>query len=373
MARIAISTLVTPAQKMGVGYYLVNLVKALGNIGSQNEYVLLCSDESAGLFPQLPENVTIERIPVKDGHGASARISYLNWQNRSFASFAKKHAIEALHLPNQVVMLGSPIPLVVTIHDVAEFSTKRYSPARQAFRRAVLKKTARSADIVLTVSEFSKQEIVRYLQIDPSRILVSKPGVTVRSGSSLKPDHLAEGNPFLLYAGSNLEHKNFTGLLESFAQARRTGSQLNLIATIPEKGLNSRQLDVARPLLEAGALSLTGYLPDGKLKWLFQNCAAYISLSNYEGFGLPLLEALQYGKPVILSRIGAHEEVAGRLGLYVDGSKPTEVAQKIVELEADFPNGEALVNKRLERANEFSWESCAKASEAAFFKAISRK
>lgn len=238
---------------------------------------------------------------------------------------------------------GPTAPAVVqTLHDVQHLDLPRlFSPVDRLYRRRWYEAAARRADLVLTISEFSRTTIVEHLGIEPEKVRVAHLAV----GQDFVP-HLGDREPFLLYPARGWAHKNHRRLIEAVALARRTHPDLRLVLT-------------------GGALDSIGEVPDwvdrrglvprSELIDLYRSASALVFPSLYEGFGLPPLEAMASGCPVVASTNGSLPEICGRAAEYVDALDPESIASGIV---AALGRSAELAALGLERAKRFTWEAC---------------
>ena len=255
---------------------------------------------------------------------------------------------------------------IVTINDVNPFvypyrSLWRWWDQRKdenRFRRA-----ARLADRIVTISEFSRQEIMRYLGVDAKKIQVMplgvdsnwfSPPVATRTGGTTAPR--------LLYVGSDDERKNLRRLLEAMVLLHR---QMECRATLTCCGLGDAAAAKYSPLLKdaeiADFVTFTGFLPDEELQTLYTETDLFVFPSLYEGFGLPILEAMAAGLPVVSSRSASLPEVGGEAAVYCDATDPAELATAIREIWCNPTLREQLMKDGSERAARFTWTRAAQA------------
>lgn len=272
------------------------------------------------------------------------------WECRAVAD---SPPLDACWFPWNRVDWEPPCPRVVTIHDVAAFGGPGFPPDPAGVRR--LRQAVARADCVLTVSRFSRDEIARRLGREA---LVAPNGV----GPPFAPGPRRAGfrpRPFLLYVGNQDPRKNLQGLLEAFA---RLAPELphDLCLTMPRParpGLLDRLLGRARPLYErlGERLVWLGQTGDEELADLYRHCDLFVMPSLYEGFGIPLLEALACGAPVAAARTSSLPEVGGDLPWWFDPSDPADIARAVqAALQAPpRPEGPA-------RAARFRWQDTAR-------------
>ncbi|NLG96492.1 MAG: glycosyltransferase family 4 protein [Chloroflexi bacterium] len=250
---------------------------------------------------------------------------------------------------------------VVTIHDASVYAfPQAYSlPFRTKYRLSYLK-AARSARMIITVSEFSKQELVRWCKAKPDRIEVIPHGSEQLMGvvpdASILQRAGFENEKYFLGVGSQSPHKNFHGLIEAFRRLDRGDIRLVLVG-----GKFDRVFQSSNNELPENTVHL-GYVKDAELKALYQNAVGFVFPSFYEGFGLPVLEAMTAGCPVICSKTASLPEVGEDAVLYADPHDPDTITQKMIALLSSESLREILRNAGCAQAKKFSWETTARST-----------
>ena len=261
---------------------------------------------------------------------------------------------------------------VVTIHDVNPFvfpyrSLSRWWDQRKDENR--FRQAARLADRIVTISEFSRQEIIRYLSVKESKITVIPNGVDESWAMSpaladKKPEPLG---PRLLYVGSADERKNLPRLMEAMVILHR---QFSCPATLTCCGPGEAAVRKFEPVLQAGGIadsvSFTGFVPDEQLRSLYATADLFVFPSLYEGFGLPILEAMAAGLPVVSSRSASLPEVGGEAAVYCDAINPAELAATIRDAWQDSSLHERLRQDGRIRAARFTWARSARELQKLF-------
>lgn len=245
----------------------------------------------------------------------------------------------------------------VTLHDASVFAVpKAYSRPFRWKYRLIMRRMGRIARQIFTVSEFSKAELSRYLNIPPERITVVYPGkehiLRVEPDERILDRYGLRDRPFLFAVSSNSPHKNFATLL---AAIRQMGDQEfkfviaggTFARVFQSTGMEELPANVVR----------VGYVSDGELRALYEHARAFVFPSLYEGFGLPPLEAMACGCPVICSNAASLPEVCGDGAVYFEPTKVEEVCQLISQLMEEPFFLEDLQKKILERARLFTWNN----------------
>jgi glycosyltransferase involved in cell wall biosynthesis len=256
--------------------------------------------------------------------------------------------------------VSSPCPFVPTIHDLNHLVIPENSNAlkRAYFRHLVLPAVRRSA-AVLTVSEFSRQAICEWAQVPLSK--VSNVGNGISSAFTTQGQKYIGIRPYILYVGNHKPHKNFARLLQSFAVSK-LAPELVLLST----GDASLQYRNEIERLNLGRdVDFIGPQSDEQLAMLYRGAVALVLVSLYEGFGLPIVEAMACGTPVLTSNCASMPEVAGHAGLVVDPTSIESIANGLVKIAYDAELRLSLVTKGIDVAKRFSWDATALKVKAA--------
>jgi len=255
--------------------------------------------------------------------------------------------------------------LVVTVHDVVHLALPQFFGGfhRQAYARFMFRRISRSADAIMTVSEFTRTEFERLLGVPRARPEVVHNGVD-REWFDLAPSPRPYPRPYLLYVGNVKPHKNLGRLLEAFGQlASRTPCDLLLLGKSEGFLTGDSGVQAAAGRL-APRVQLLGTVSQNLLRQYVAHAEALVLPSLYEGFGLPPLEAMACGRPTIVSRAASLPEVCGDAAVYFDPLDATSIAEAILRVLEDPELQETLRSRGLERARRFTWERSAQATLA---------
>ena len=353
---------VSPAA--GIRRYVANLATALLSLDEQIDVVALGGPGREALPPGVGFCAEPAHPPTN-----------LGWTLVGLPRAAARADVALIHAPAYTAPFWSREPVVLTIHDVSyELHPEWYPYRRDWMRRAFYRRSAHTAKQIVTVSEFSASEIVEAYRIPRERIAVVPLGV--------KPDSFAPaGNsvacelptevvaPFLLHVGDLHERRNLGMLVEAMFEARRhfgSAAALSLVLAGVDRGVGDALCALAEEQGARDAVVRLGPVDEPLLRTLYHCATALVYPSLYEGFGLPLLEAMASGTPVIASRAAAIPEVVGDAGILVDPDDGPGWANAIVKVANDEHLRGQLRTRGLTRASTFTWERTARATLAVY-------
>lgn len=250
--------------------------------------------------------------------------------------------------------LWSPVPVVFTIHDLIHLRFPEETNAlKRAYYRFVVRPAAVRAYRVLTVSEFSRREILEWARLPEEKVVVVGNGV----GPEFSPQGKRHepGYPYVFYVGNTKPHKNFHRLLEAFARSELLG-EVRLVCTGTP---SQRVLGLIQELGLEQHVVFAGTIPDEELPAYYRGALALVFPSLYEGFGLPALEAMACGTPVVTSSVTSLPEVVGDAAVLVDPYDVESIAWGVRRVVEDSSLRKELRRKGLKRAKQFSWDKTA--------------
>ena len=355
--RVAVNAITA---KFGSRVYLWELSSALAKLDGI-DLILLVGEENPDDVPPVLLSRTC-RLPIR----ASRSYSQLFRQSR-IREVLRLEMIDVYLIPN-MPLLRRMVPTVVTIHDLTDLRVKKYGLLRTAYRSLVNLIAAHVADHVVTVSENSKRDIVRLLHIPESKVSVVYNGVS----EDFHPldhkeckDYLASTysitGEFLLAPGGLSRNKNVPGLLAAMRLLKQKGrlEKLVLLGDTEDREAKYVASDLHQAKLD-GTVVLPGFVPREDLP-AFYNAALLVAYPTlYEGFGMPVLEAMACGTPVVTSNNSSLPEVAGDAALLVNPRSPEEIADAIQRLLRDETLRADLSTRGLLRARQFTWEQTAR-------------
>ena len=345
----------------GVGRYMKCLVEAILQLETDSEYLLLLPPNADDAIGSNSKQVT-QLFPRARYYSIREQIE--------LPRILRRQNVALLHSPHFLLPLSCPCPAVATIHDVIYLACPQDLPSRigRSYYRAMIHASARRANRIITVSEFSKGEIVRYLQIDPQKITVVHSGIDPtfvpeddRQNIESVLSKYAIDTDYIFYAGIYKPRKNHCGLLKAFRHflGRAGKAQLVISGAIGDGQDQLRRL--AEQLGIAERLVFTGGVSDLDLRVLYSAARVYACPSLYEGFGFTVLEAMACGTPVVCSRVTSLPEIAGNAALYADAQSAGEFGEALHQAFTKQELRSILRQRGFDNVRRFRWETVAKA------------
>ncbi|HEY7289807.1 MAG TPA: glycosyltransferase family 1 protein [Vicinamibacterales bacterium] len=341
----------------GIGTYIRNLLRQLARIDHDTEFVLLCRAEDRTMIAELGENFR----PV-----AESAANYSIAEQLKVPLALRREGVALFHAPHYVLPPLVQSRSVVTIHDCIHLMFPQYLPNRAAlaYARASIRMAARRSTRVMTVSESSKRDILRFVDAPPEKIDVIHNAYDERFGVEPHEEDVVRvrerfqlQDEFILYAGNVKPHKNLERLIQAFDLVRRRGlDQVKLIIIGDEVSKYASLRRAVHRYQLHKFVRFLGYVPEETLAVMYRLAGVFVFPSLYEGFGLPPLEAMASGTPVVTSNVSSLPEVAGDAAVLVDPYDPQAIADGMYTVLTDEQQRRTLRAKGLARAAQFSWE-----------------
>ncbi len=363
--RIAIDASTISTQG-GPRSYVLGLLDALGRIDRENEYIIFYNDPvHLGRFPWARELVLPGKSPL-------CRL----WREHvSLPLACLREKADLLHGPKSAVPFWSPCPSVVTLHDLIPITHPETETwAAQLYWRLQIPIAARRASYIITDSEHARQEIVAMFDTPDQRIAVTPLGYPPALDDSPDPVRAAAlrqryGLPesYILYVGTIQPRKNLDMLIQAYARLRSEGITAYKLVIAGRKGWLYETLftRISAMGLE-GDVIFTGFVPDEDLPSLYDGACLFTYLSFFEGFGLPPLEAMARGVPVVTSNTTSLPEVVGEAGITVSPRSLDEVVEGMRRVLTDNSLAQQMRQAGQVRARGFSWERTARETMAIY-------
>jgi glycosyltransferase involved in cell wall biosynthesis len=363
--RIAFDATAIPRLMAGAAVYTYELARALAAVDSENEYVIFARGSHFDDLPAARPGLRVLKVR------APSRPLRLLWEQTVLPWCARgggRLRIDVLHSPHHTTPLAScGCRRVVTIHDLTFLLLpERYPPTRRLYFQVVTRLSARVADAIIVPSEAVRGDVLRLVRVPPERLFV----IPEAAGPAFHPqDAVAieavrrryglEG-PFLLSVGSLEPGKNRGRLLQAFARLQARGLKQTLVVAGQRAWRYEGEAPLARRLGLADSVRFLGHVPQADLPALYSAADVFVFPSLYEGFGLPALEALACGTPVVASNVSALPEVVGDAALQVSPLDVEALVDAMERLLRDDRLRADLRERGLQRAGQFSWEKAAR-------------
>ncbi|MBC8436061.1 MAG: glycosyltransferase family 4 protein [Bacteroidetes bacterium] len=352
-------------KKHGMDFVALELVKNIQLLDLKNEYfVFVKPDEDVCL--QSKGNMNI----IELGGGP-----YPIWEQHALPHAVKKYKCDLLHCTSNTAPLYNPAPMVVTLHDIfylenvslfnKGFST--YQKFGNMYRRYIVPSIVKKAKRVITVSKSEKNRILHFFHLKDEQVSVVYNGVSLNFKPVTDREALDEirarynlPEKFLFFLGNTDPKKNTKGVLTAFAKyVRETNSQVPIvIADYPQEDLERILQEIHEPDI-IQYIHRLDYVKNTDLPGIYTMAAAFLYPSFRESFGIPMLEAMSCGTPVITSNVFAMPEVAGEAAVQVDPTNPYDLARAIHKVLAEPEFSKSLAEKGFAQAKRFSWAKMA--------------
>ena len=360
-----------PAARLRVGVNLLWLVP--GIVGGSEEYttrllsgvaerapgdidlVLFVPRSFAAAYPDLASEFETVVAP----RDRASKLVRIGLESSWLAMRARRARIDLLHHAGGTIPPIRFTPAVVTIHDLQPLLLPaNFHPVKQAYLRWRLPASAKASRLVITLTEHARRSVVERLGIEPSRVVVVPPGFTLALNEVAESDPATTygiDRPFFLFPAITYPHKNHITLVRAFAKVVAEQPEVLLVLTSgPAQMEDAIRHEVARLGIDATVRRL-GRIPRGDLDWLVRHATALTFPSRFEGFGLPVLEAMGNGCPVIAADATALPEVVGEGGVLVDPDDVDGWAAAMLEVLSDTDRRDWLIEAGLAQTARYQW------------------
>jgi len=345
----------------GVGRYIYYVLRALAAREDGARYTVFCHDAPPPGDPARSPHVrfAVSRLDTRE---PSRRILY----EQAVLPWLLPGRVDLLHAPVNVAPLLAAVPVVVTIHDLIFLVLPdRYLPAKRRYLETFTRLTMRVARHVIADSEHTRRDVIRLLGVPPGRVTAVPLGVSEHfrppDAAALEEFRARHGLPerYLLYLGTLEPRKNLTTLLRAYARLRRRGLDWPLVLAGPKGWLYEDIFRTIDALRLAEHVRLPGYVAYEEQPLWYGGATVFVYPSTYEGFGLPVLEAMACGTPVVTSTASSLPEAAGDAALLVECRDEEALAQAIERLAGDAALRADVVRRGGVRAVQFPWSRTA--------------
>lgn len=357
--RIGVDLSAIQSTKSGVDWYTHHIIKEMIRLVGPEERLYLFSNRETGFEEEAAANdkVTLVR----------SRVRYQEpWRQLFLPLLLKRHRIDVCFFTNFVISVLSGCPMVLTIHDFSfKLFPRTHSLRNVIWARSLVPVSVRRCRRIIAVSNHTKLDLLRLMNVNQDKVAVVYEGAAAQFVPEPEPgdaDVLAGYDirqPYVLYVGTLEPRKNLITLVKSFNEVAEKVEDVQLVLAGRRGWMAQSIFDEIKERELLPRVRITGYVPDGHLAALYRQAAAFVYPSLYEGFGLPPLEAMASGTPVIVSQSSSLPEVIGDAGLYINPLDAGELAAAIEKVISDGDLSASLVAKGLEQAGRFSWRRAA--------------
>lgn len=365
---------ITRHPRRGIGNYSLNLVSELVQVDSTIDYILyISSPDVEGILPVLP-NVTVKRIRVP---------FYPLWENIALPLAAIRDRLDILHCLGNTAPLFMPkkVSLLLSLMDVMFLHsgevipgpTTLYQRFGRIYRRFIVTHIARSADRIITISEYSRCDILKMVPgLDCSRVIVthlSSDKLFSRGSDASCTRNVASSTeyPYILCLGADDPRKNTLRLIRTFIRlVKEHNISEHLVISGYANWRSSEAYQAVKSAFLLDRVRFLEFIPAADLAHLYSEATVFVYPSLYEGFGIPLLESFSLGCPVIASRSTSIPEVGGDAALYFDPLNEDEIAQTLLRVLRDDSLRTSLIERGYARAAQFSWKDTARKTVAVY-------
>ena len=352
----------------GVGTYVRNILRALGRLDHKNEYYLIGAPERAREIDELPSNFHI--VPFSEVE--SSPRGYFAFRNQ-----VRELGCDLVHVPRLFwVPRGLSCHYVMTVHDVLEHMsrTRGHSGVRRSLHFHLTRRVLAGAARVFAVSQFTKAELEKLFGIPSNRIEVVYNAIDERflrghaneSDRGLIAERYQVTYPFLLYAGRISPHKNLVRIIEAFSALKTVLAKEGLLPDLKLIIIGdelSKHPDLRRTVIKSGVqndVRFLGFVPIEVLRIFYDAAKIFVFPSLYEGFGLPPMEAMAHGTPVVTSNTSSLPEVVGNAAVLVNPENVFEIMRALHRVLTDQDLRERMKRRSYEQSQRFSWENSAR-------------
>ncbi len=351
----------------GIGRYIRELVTAIGGVRGYEDFRFFGYEKNLHTL-------------LESAHGAAGEkvTSPIYSAIEQWEMFRRTESMPLLHVPHFNIPVLRKGKLVVTVHDLIYYHDADASKSRfgKPYVEFLFKQIAKKASAILTVSEFTKTDLLSsFPDVSPDKVFVTheaaspifRPIADTRDLAALREKHSLRRN-FVLFVGSLKAHKNLPVLMQAVEWLRRERQMDLELVIVGRRDMRNHHLWTA--LQSKTFIRYLGELPDADLVGLYHLAGAFVLPSFREGFGLPVLEAMACGTPVIVSNRASLPEIAGNAGLIFDAARVDELSTLLYNVLSDEDMRKRLSAAGLERVKEFSWKKTAELTLAAYEKAL---
>mgnify|MGYP001564314852 CR=1 FL=1 len=359
--------------RVGSGQYAFELLRNLEIIDHKNEYLILLPSAPLSDLPKTREGWKYKVLKPKRFWTRIALPLALFTRQKPDLFFSPTHYIPRF----------SPVKVVVSIFDLAYFHFPEFFKKSDLYKLSNWTKySIENAAAIITISKSTKKDLIKFYKLKADKITVTYPGFKSGVYHPLKDKKeigkitkkYKIGDSYIIYIGTIQPRKNLARLIEAFARVARNVGDLNLVIVGKTTGVGRQGwmfediLSLPKKLEIEDRVIFTGFVPDEDLNFLLNGAEAFILPSLYEGFGIPVVDSMAAGVPVVISNIASLKEAAGKAALLVDPYSVDQIEQAIRTITIDKSLRQKYSKLGLSQAKKFSWKKMAKETLKVFEK-----
>lgn len=346
----------TSRQKTGTEYYSQEIICGIAKIDRENNYILYSKEPPKGKLTNLPDNFSWKIMPFPRWW-SQLRLSWEMLWHRPDILFVPAHTIPLIH----------PHKTIVAIHDLGFLKSNHlYAPYELSYHRWALGWARKHAVKIITISKCSKNDLVNLADIPPEKIIITPLAYDKNLYNLNKPKSwpmkIKKCQPFIFTVGRLEKKKNTLGLIKAFVILRQDKKINHRLVLAGKQGYDYDKILVYKKSLPSKIqqdIIELGYIPEEELAIWMKAADIFCFPSFFEGFGIPLMEAMASGVPVVAANATAIPEVVGKAGILVNPHSPEIIAQAIARIINQPALKKSLITKGLTHASNFSWEKTA--------------
>jgi glycosyltransferase involved in cell wall biosynthesis len=362
--RIGVNALQLTTRNSGVGQYIYNMVSSLFSI-STDQFFLYLSQGNTRPEWMAWHNLKVKEIPFRKEQAILRNI----YELFCYGLDLRKDDLNIFWSPDTKLPLLTPnIPIVITSHDLAIYREPgTYQSSRVLYWRKLFERAVQKATCVVAISNATRDDLIEIMHVPSQKIRVIYCGVNssfrlINDADLLKQVRMKYGLPenFLLFVGLFSPRKNIAGILKSFAILKNKFKIPHHLVMVGEKGWRYKSdLELVNSMGLGKSVFFPGFVEEEDLPAVYNIADVFVFPSIYEGFGLPVLEAMACGTPVVTSNVSSLPEVAGQAGILINPNNHEEIASEVYRVLSDKKVSSQLTKAGLERARHFTWENAA--------------
>jgi len=368
-------TLVLKKNLSGVGNYIEKILFEINRKNIKSNILLFGSDNDF----DYSNNYLGEKVIFANNIFSKSKLLRVLWEQFALPIKAKKNKIDILHCPAHVISLFFPGKIVLTIHDLSfKLFPKTFKISNRIYLNFIVPLSVKYADKIITVSKNTKEDLIREYNVNEDKIRVIYNGVDnkytiINNRNKVENIKIKYELPekFVLYLGTLEPRKNLKNLIKAYSKIKEKKTKLVIAGG---KGwLYEDIFSLVNDKKMEDKVIFTGYVDEKDIVALYNAATLFVYPSLYEGFGLPPLEAMACGTPVITSNVSSLPEVVGDAAITVDPYNINGLAEEINKVLGNEVLQKAMIKKGIERAKEFTWEKTARETIRVYEEVLNQK